>query len=116
MKAKTKRTRSAWLLLSVFVSMMMLSALHRHETDPVVTPTCADCAHHVHHGHLTTGSVSMHECLLCQFISFSYVAATTLAIALPSASIMASLFRQTTFCCQQVGSYRFTRAPPYAFE
>lgn len=116
MKAKTKRTRSAWLLLSVFVSMMMLSALHRHETAPVVTPTCADCAHHVHHGHLTTGSVSMHECLLCQFISFSYVAATTLAIALPSASITASLFSQTAFCCQQVGSYRSTRAPPYAFE
>lgn len=53
MKAKTKRTRSAWLLLSVFVSMMMLSALHRHETAPVVGITCADCVHHVHHGHLT---------------------------------------------------------------
>lgn len=116
MKAKTKRTLSAWLLLSVFVSMMLVTDLHRHQPVAATTTDCVDCAHHVHHGHLTSASTSLHECLLCQFIGFSYLAAATLIIALPFCTTPATVFTQASFCSQNVGNRQSTRAPPYVLK
>lgn len=114
MRTKTKRTLSAWLLLSVFLSMMSLSILHRHEAMVHVAIDCAECAHHVHHGHLTAAADSIHECLLCQFISFSYIAAAAVIIAMPLVLTQATGFQQILFRSLYVGGYQSTRAPPYA--
>ena len=82
MKRQRKRIISAWLLLSIFVSIMMLSTLHRHH--PIADPAtyCEACTHHVHHsGHFTTAYEHLDDCVLCQFISLTFVAAAVAAVA-----------------------------------
>ena len=68
-----RRKVSAWLLLSVFVPMTMLTALHRHQMVTGAAVACVDCAHHVHHGgHLSAGGTSIDDCLLCQLSTTPY--------------------------------------------
>lgn len=77
MKKELKRQLYAWLLLSVFVPMTAFSALHVHEGDSDVTAICNACINHqAHAGHLTAGIDNIHDCVLCQFLSLSFVAAT----------------------------------------
>lgn len=64
----------ARVLLAIFVSTIVLSALHRHESVSTVAADCTECAHHVHHYHLATATTGIHDCLLCQFITLNYIA------------------------------------------
>ena len=41
---------------------------------------CKECVDHHCHGHLTQMSMSVDDCVLCQFIMLSFVAGTTLAV------------------------------------
>ena len=73
MQTSVRRKVSAWLLLSVFVPMTMLTALHRHQMVTGAAVACVDCAHHVHHGgHLSAGGTSIDDCLLCQLSTTPY--------------------------------------------
>ena len=73
MQTSVKRNLSAWLLLSVFVPMTMLTALHRHQVVADAAVACVDCVHHVHHsGHLSAGGTSIDDCLLCQLSTTPY--------------------------------------------
>ena len=114
MKKERKRIVSAWLLLSVFVSMMMLSGLHRHEVVANATIDCADCAHHVHHsGHLMADSNHMDDCVLCQFLSLVYTPATALLVVIPlSLTIQAFVCSVNLVPCE-ADLYHPTRAPPF---
>lgn len=70
----TTRRLSAWVLLSVFLPMLMLTTLHRHEALEDAEVVCVDCAHHVHHsGHLQAGAASIDYCVLCQLATTPYV-------------------------------------------
>lgn len=116
MKTKTKRTLSAWTLLSIFVSMMMLSGLHRHHIDADVAADCVECAHHVHHGHLSAASEHPDECLLCQFISFTYIAATAILLVLPALTTATTLLCQSVLRSLFVSGNKSSRAPPYVLN
>ena len=114
MKIQGKRVITAWWLLSVFISMMLLSGLHRHQTVANPAADCAECAHHVHHsGHFTMAADSLHECLLCQFLSSPVIPATILAIVFSSSSTQQGQFFLHTMAAQAEPSYYHTRAPPY---
>lgn len=75
-----KRHIAAWLLLAVYVPMLLLSSLHFHEPSQEMEPTCTECVGHQCHGHLIQLSGGMHQCVLCQVLTLTYV--TTVAGAL----------------------------------
>ncbi len=65
----------AWLMLSVYVPMVLLSALHvhsLHEYSELVD--CNLCETSVHHqGHITASAQHHGECLSCRFTSTQLV-------------------------------------------
>ena len=88
MREQRSRVIKAWVLLSAFVSMTALSALHHHEAVADTAADCTECAHHVHHSHLTAGFSSIHDCLLCQFLTLNYIAAAAVALAPETSCIL----------------------------
>ena len=81
-KLDNRRHIASWLLLAVFVPMLIFSCIHVHEEVSVGADTeCADCVHHSCHGHLTSTASWAHDCVLCQFISLTFVAAAVAAVA-----------------------------------
>lgn len=82
MHIELRRRLSAWMLLSVFLPMLLLSSLHRHAERGV--GVCTECVQHQPHaGHLTQAMGGMGDCLLCHFLSLSYLplAVCTLVLA-----------------------------------
>ena len=114
MRKEGRRIASAWLLLSIFVSMMVLSGLHHHKTLADVGTDCSACAHHVHHsGHLTADANHMDDCVLCQFLSLVYTPAASLLVVIPFCmTILATPSSINTVCCE-ANQYKPTRAPPF---
>ena len=114
MKRQGKRFVSAWLLLSVFVSMILLTGLHRHQPAADHATDCVECAHHVHHsGHLTAATEQLDDCVLCQFLSLVYTPATTLLVAIPTSPTVQTVTGNINMICCEVGQYDSTRAPPF---
>ncbi|MBP5798390.1 MAG: hypothetical protein J6W43_00580 [Prevotella sp.] len=109
-----KRIVSAWLLLSVFTSMILLSGLHHHEEMTGAAIDCADCTHHVHHsGHLTVDTNHMDDCVLCQFISLVYTAAAILLVAILFSPTIQVIPSNVNFISRKIDQYKSTRAPPF---
>ena len=67
------------MLLAVYVPMLVFSSLHIHETTETADTECTDCVHHNCHGHLTATATWAHDCVLCQFLTLTMVAATATA-------------------------------------
>ena len=79
---KMKRYISAWVLLAVFVPMVLLSSLHTHDLESVAQDDCKECVAHHCHGHFVEMTTTLHACVLCQFQTFSFVAAAVFAVVL----------------------------------
>ncbi|MBP5570618.1 MAG: hypothetical protein J6X46_06335 [Prevotella sp.] len=74
---KRRRQLFARILLSVFVPIMMLSAVHVHEE--ASSPECEQCAQHVSHaGHLSADNSHTYNCVLCQFLTLPFVPAVVI--------------------------------------
>ena len=73
-KLTRKRHIASWLLLAVFVPMMLISSLHIHQTIENGETACIECVHHQCSGHLTQMSTTIHQCVLCQFLTITFVA------------------------------------------
>ena len=114
MRRQRFRNRVAWALLSVFVPMMLLSAMHIHQPAVDETASCVECAHHVNHpGHFTSAVEHLDDCVLCQFLSLVYTPAAVIqAVIFVALTTMASVG-----CIQMVageaGHIKSTRAPPF---
>lgn len=112
MDITTRRRISARILLMVFLSIQVLAILHIHE-DMGDVSICHDCVTHVHHnGHLTNASLSLDNCLICQFLSLPFAVATSLLL-------IASFYTETTLFIRfaerlhnTVAQYVYLRAPP----
>ena len=114
MKRQRKRIFSAWFLLSVFLLTTTLSALHIHQPAAAAAIDCVDCEHHVqHHGHLTASTASMHDCVLCQFLSLPFIPATILAIVFSVSFTQKGRFYLCPETAQKEPSLLCTRGPPY---
>lgn len=113
MHKSVKRQFSAWLLLLVFVPMMVAISLHIHDYNATNGVECEQCLHHVHHdGHFGAYADHIHDCVLCQFATLPFLAATTVLLA---ASVACSR-AENVYLCENVriGVYNVkqTRAPP----
>ncbi|MBR7124996.1 MAG: hypothetical protein IKC86_00100 [Prevotella sp.] len=79
MKLDAKRYFASWMMLAVFVPMLLLSSLHVHTAQSDDAGQCAECVRHQCHGHLTLSKVTAGDCVLCQFLMLTLVAAATIA-------------------------------------
>lgn len=114
MNRPNRRTGLAWMLLSIFVSMLLLSGVHHHEAMASMSADCMDCAHHVHHsGHFAASVDYPDDCLLCQFLHLVYtVAAATVLVPLVILLHDRRLFLNSTII-QKEPSALTTRGPPF---
>jgi hypothetical protein len=113
MNRQGKRIGIAWLLLSVFVSMQLLSGFHHHEVVANGAIDCMECTHHIHHsGHFTTAVEHLTECPLCQFLSLIYTAATTTVLVPLVISKQNRRFFPNGIISQKEPSVLYTRGPP----
>ena len=114
MNRQGKRIGLAWLLLSVFVSMQLLSGMHCHEVVASAFEDCVECAHHVHHsGHWAVSADHLDNCLICQFLHFIYTPAATIVLVL-----LVILARNRRYFLESRMTHRgpsvlYTRGPPY---
>ena len=113
-KLELKRRFSAWILLAALLPMLLLSALHTHESAGTADDACVECVNHQPHaGHLTTTSQTLTDCVLCQFFSLEYLEGTVVALAI--ATIPFILTRQTVIvvCPTRPLTLHASRAPPF---
>ncbi|MCR5313686.1 MAG: hypothetical protein K6E54_08645, partial [Bacteroidaceae bacterium] len=75
MRLYSKRIWSVWTLLTVFVLLQAIVALHRHEMVEQTVVECYECAHNGYHhdGHLVPGTFSLDHCVICQFYTISFL-------------------------------------------
>ena len=113
MKLDNRRHIASWLLLAVFVPMLIFSCIHVHEEVSAGADTeCADCVHHNCHGHLTSTASWAHDCVLCQFISLTFVAAAVAAVAVIF-NVLWILFAPKQYAIYSTtGGCIVTRGPP----
>lgn len=114
MNVMTKRHISAWLLLSVYLPMLLLSSLHIHDAGQEGEATCHECVQHQCHGHLSQFSGDLHQCVLCQILTLSFVATAVgmMLLSLPRRSMLYAAFSQAP-CFRSCHSVRL-RGPPAA--
>lgn len=84
MKIEARRQLYAWLLLSVFVPMMAIASLHIHPNyNEEASTICLSCIHHqAHAGHLIKATGHLHDCVLCQLLTYSFLVSTPLLLHL----------------------------------
>lgn len=77
---KTKRHIASWVLLAVFVPMLLLSSLHVHHQGETSEQSCTECVHHHCSGHFTQLIPTIHQCLLCQFVTLPFIAVAAVSL------------------------------------
>ena len=81
MNLDARRTWIGRFLLTLYLLILSVSVFHVHEhggEDFV----CQDCINHVGHaGHISVGNMEMGDCLLCSFLSVSYLVAEVITLA-----------------------------------
>ena len=114
MNRKGQRIGIAWLLLSVFVSMLLLSGLHRHEAVASAAVNCTECANHVHHsGHFTTSVEHPDDCLLCQFLHLVYTTAAIIVLVPLVVLAQNRRFFLNSRMIHEEPSVLYRRGPPF---
>jgi hypothetical protein len=115
-KQRTRRHISAVVLLAIYLSVLLLSSVHLHPETALGMDACEQCVHHLPHGgHLSAGNGTAHDCLLCQFLSISYVAVAVAAV------VFFANFRKLRYIASRpsdmlvVRGFVALRAPPSLF-
>lgn len=115
-KQELKRRISAWILLAALLPMLLLSALHTHESAGAADDACVECVNHQPHaGHLTTTSQTLTDCVLCQFFSLQYLEAFQVTLAVTVGLAVLSFPLTAAHCSSRPVAFYSTRAPPYCF-
>jgi hypothetical protein len=111
--ANKKRKIVSWMLLAVFVPMLLLSSLHIHSYDQTGDDQCTECVHHHCGGHIGQQTLSLDNCLLCQFLTLLMTAATSIVAAtfFYHAFRLAYAQGRNRICMQALGAV-VTRGPP----
>ena len=111
MNTRTRRL-SAWLLLSVFLPMLLLSSLHVHESVPV-SSGCSECVNHIpHQGHLSLNTIHVNDCVLCQFATLPFLMASIVFAAIISWGHQTAIVKPSARLQYAVSRRHSPRAPP----
>lgn len=112
MNLDRKRHISAWILLAVFLPMLLLSSLHIHQESELSADSCTECVHHHCHGHLSQLAETMHHCVLCQFLTLTFVAGTASAFVSLCPACRIHYARPVSAHCTESRGIIVTRGPP----
>jgi len=113
MKLEKRRHIASCVLLTVFLSMVCISSLHVHEDVAASTMTeCADCMQHNCHGHLTQTALWVHDCVLCQFLTLSFVLLGAVGIIIINKVVRLKADVQQRINCNAYSGIVGLRAPP----
>ena len=76
-KRQVRRHIAAWVLLAVIVPIYLIASLHVHDSmQRDGGDVCQECVQHHCSGHLVQFSGPTLTCVLCQFLSLTFVAAS----------------------------------------
>ena len=93
--------------------MVVFSSLHVHQDGVTTAETqCADCVHHSCHGHLTQMATWTHDCLLCQFLTLTFVATAAVAFITINKVASSRIDAQRRNVCVAHSGIVGLRAPP----
>ena len=109
---ETRRHIASWLLLAVIVPMLLLSSVHIHENHVSEQATCVECVAHHCHGHITPAEVSFDTCVVCQFLTLSFVAAALSVVALVFNVLRIHPALKSSQVCSARWGKIVTRGPP----
>lgn len=110
---KMKRHIASWVLLAVFVPMVVLASVHIHPQESAGELLCNDCVQHQCHGHVGSQSASIHDCVLCQFLSLPMLAVAVATIFIFNKVCKNEpLSSQCIICMARYGTVGL-RAPPF---
>lgn len=112
MNVITKRHIASWVLLAVYLPMLLFSSLHIHEASDGGETACAECVHHQCHGHLNQLSDGMHQCVLCQILTLTYIATATGAMLYYQPQRKSIYAWREKVNCQTYKGFICLRAPP----
>ena len=101
MKIDTRRLWIARFLLVLYLSIVSASVFHVHEHGGYDI-ACQKCISHVwHSGHISKATPSLDDCILCNFLSTSYLAATVITLAFMAPVLCRDFVEQTVsvVCC-----------------
>ena len=111
---KKKRHIASWVMLAVFVPMLILSSIHVHDNTKLFEDNCSECVQHHCHGHLGELTTTIHSCVLCQFLTLSFVAAAVaMTVSLRRICKTQYAQRQCHVSLDACGIPSF-RAPPFS--
>ena len=106
--------RGLWIgriLLVAYLSILSLGAFHVHVHGEDFV--CQDCISHGQHGgHITDGDVSLGDCVLCSFLSTSYLAAGIVALATVVLVLFRDFVEQTVCTVCRTKRTILLRGPP----
>ena len=108
-----KRNIASWMLLAVFVPMLLLSSLHIHNSSALTEEKCSECVQHNCHGHLGELTTTMHACVLCQFLTMSFVSDTVFAVVLYNKVYRNQMAQRQCDVHLDVCGIPTLRAPPF---
>ena len=113
---RLKRQIAARLLIAVFLPVLVLSSLHRHEVQEAAHSYCEACVQHVSHvEQMAVADFSIHDCILCQFISANYLVGLAVAILSLAYGSMVTLPDAVPGLPLVVEGVSQSRAPPRCF-
>ncbi|MBP5425141.1 MAG: hypothetical protein J6Y33_03595 [Prevotella sp.] len=114
MNQKYRRLIASWWLLAIFVPMLVFSTLHVHEKTgvEVTAEECADCVHHSCHGHMSSLVQWSHECVLCQFLTLTFVATAVAGLTIINKVFVSGIDARQCHVCMAHSGIVGLRAPP----
>lgn len=114
MKNELKRQLSAWLLLSVFIPMTIVMALHVHPSACVdELMSCDACVHHLPHGgHLTANANHLHDCIICHVMAVGFLPAVSFTLSFFVSQICVPYENRSSLVVLRSGNATGSRAPP----
>jgi len=92
--------------------MLIFSSLHVHEDSAAAETECADCVHHSCHGHLTQMATWTHDCVLCQFLTLTFVATAAVTLFIFNKVIGSMIDARRCDVCVAYSGIVGLRAPP----
>jgi len=110
---KMKRHIASIVLLAVFLPMLILASVHTHDTGTIYADECNECLHHQCHGHLGELTTTMHACVLCQFLTLSFVATGILSVVYCNKVTRILIAQRQNNVHFEVCGIPLLRAPPF---
>ena len=101
------------LLLTLYLSCLVITITHRHDEAASIRVVCADCDNHVqHHGHIGALDNGHDACLICQALSMPILSVPFTVFFFSNNYFFLPFFdevKRHTACCV---AYKPQRGPP----